>query len=111
MHTCTYAVDIRSEHDVENVYMETPSGGTGWRLIELRPVSEGQSLMSFIKSFLFLITLFQTLQILLQITLLLHLYQFLYPQTQKTSQSSQLITLHQHSWNGLCLSLTLLIHG
>ncbi|KAI4522224.1 DUF455-domain-containing protein [Schizophyllum commune Loenen D] len=40
MHTCTYAVDIRSEHDVENVYMETPSGGTGWRLIELRPVSE-----------------------------------------------------------------------
>ncbi|KAL1712849.1 hypothetical protein EV715DRAFT_212888 [Schizophyllum commune] len=41
MHTCTYAVDIRSEHDVENVYMETPSGGTGWRLIELRPVSEG----------------------------------------------------------------------
>ncbi|KAI5891505.1 DUF455-domain-containing protein [Schizophyllum commune H4-8] len=40
MHTCTYSIDIRTEGDVENVYMETPSGGTGWRLIELRPVSE-----------------------------------------------------------------------
>ncbi|KAL1672810.1 hypothetical protein EV122DRAFT_223943 [Schizophyllum commune] len=40
MHTCTYSIDVRKEGDAENVYMETPSGGTGWRLIELRPVSE-----------------------------------------------------------------------
>ncbi|KAL1731975.1 hypothetical protein EV714DRAFT_207836 [Schizophyllum commune] len=40
MHTCTYAIDVRTEDGTENVYMETPFGGTGWRLIELRPVSE-----------------------------------------------------------------------
>ncbi|KAL1743797.1 hypothetical protein HDZ31DRAFT_40074 [Schizophyllum fasciatum] len=40
MHTCTYAIDVRTEENVENVYMETPTGGTDWRLIELRPVSE-----------------------------------------------------------------------
>ncbi|KAF8659281.1 hypothetical protein AX16_001856 [Volvariella volvacea WC 439] len=38
---CTYAVDIRKEGaDGFVVYIETPEGGQGWRLVELRPVSE-----------------------------------------------------------------------
>ncbi|KAK7028392.1 DUF455-domain-containing protein [Favolaschia claudopus] len=40
--TCTYAVEVKTDpvDDVEKVYLETPSGGSNWRLIELRPVSE-----------------------------------------------------------------------
>ncbi|KAJ6502075.1 hypothetical protein C8R45DRAFT_608412 [Mycena sanguinolenta] len=40
--TCTYSVEVKSdpEDDVEKVYIETPAGGSNWRLIELRPVSE-----------------------------------------------------------------------
>ncbi len=41
LRACTYNVQLRSEdgHD-EVVYVEAPSGGTEWRLVELRPVSE-----------------------------------------------------------------------
>ncbi|KAJ7472036.1 hypothetical protein FB451DRAFT_1251725 [Mycena latifolia] len=39
---CTYSVEVKTdpEDDTEKVYIETPSGGNNWRLIELRPVSE-----------------------------------------------------------------------
>ncbi|KAI0310222.1 hypothetical protein OF83DRAFT_1026353, partial [Amylostereum chailletii] len=40
---CTYAVDVRpgaAEGDPDEVWVETPEGGKGWRLVELRPVSE-----------------------------------------------------------------------
>ncbi|KAF9483718.1 DUF455-domain-containing protein [Pholiota conissans] len=39
---CTYNVEVRVDDDdgLERVYMETPEGGSNWRLIELRPVSE-----------------------------------------------------------------------
>ncbi|TFK71034.1 DUF455-domain-containing protein [Pluteus cervinus] len=41
LRACTYDVQLRSEegHD-QVVYVETPSNGTEWRLVELRPVSE-----------------------------------------------------------------------
>jgi hypothetical protein len=35
---CTYAVEVK---DDGFVYVECPEGGTNWRLVELRPVSEG----------------------------------------------------------------------
>lgn len=39
---CTYTVEVRNDNNwVENVWVETPGGGTNWRLVELRPVSEG----------------------------------------------------------------------
>lgn len=39
---CTYATDIRkSEEGEEYIWIETPEEGTGWRLVEFRPVSEG----------------------------------------------------------------------
>lgn len=39
---CTYNVQLRvDDSGVENVWLETPDGGTNWRLVELRPVSEG----------------------------------------------------------------------
>ncbi|KAF7329156.1 DUF455-domain-containing protein [Mycena kentingensis (nom. inval.)] len=38
--TCTYAVEVKTEDNVEKVYVETPLDGTNWRLVELRPVSE-----------------------------------------------------------------------
>ena len=43
LRACTYAVQLRTdpESGVEKVYMETPEGGSHWRLVELRPVSEG----------------------------------------------------------------------
>jgi hypothetical protein len=43
LQACTYAVEIKTdpEDDVEKVYIETPRSGDNWRLIELRPVSEG----------------------------------------------------------------------
>ncbi|TRM66767.1 DUF455-domain-containing protein [Schizophyllum amplum] len=40
MQTCTYAIEVKAEGDVQKVYMETPLDGNGWRLVELRPVSE-----------------------------------------------------------------------
>ncbi|KAJ7074750.1 hypothetical protein C8F01DRAFT_1101684 [Mycena amicta] len=42
LQTCTYAVEVKTdpEDEVEKVYIETPSGGNNWRLVELRPVSE-----------------------------------------------------------------------
>ena len=42
LRACTYAVDVQSdENGVDKVYMETPEEGSGWRVVELRPVSEG----------------------------------------------------------------------
>jgi len=40
---CTYNVEVRTDFSdqVHKVYIETPTGGTNWRLVELRPVSEG----------------------------------------------------------------------
>ncbi|KAJ7725196.1 hypothetical protein B0H16DRAFT_284240 [Mycena metata] len=42
LRACTYSVEVKNdpEDDEEKVYIETPSGGNNWRLIELRPVSE-----------------------------------------------------------------------
>ncbi|KAJ6552065.1 hypothetical protein DFH09DRAFT_1167801 [Mycena vulgaris] len=42
LRACTYSVEVKTdpEDDTEKVYIETPSGGNNWRLIELRPVSE-----------------------------------------------------------------------
>lgn len=40
---CTYALDVRTEDEGEVVYVEAPEGGTNWRLVELRPVSEGMA--------------------------------------------------------------------
>ncbi|KAF7290702.1 DUF455-domain-containing protein [Mycena indigotica] len=42
LRTCTYAVEVKTdpEDDVEMVYVETPSGGNNWRLVDIRPVSE-----------------------------------------------------------------------
>ncbi|EKM53262.1 uncharacterized protein PHACADRAFT_259480 [Phanerochaete carnosa HHB-10118-sp] len=40
---CTYAVQVRpggSDPPEERVWVEAPEGGTNWRLVELRPVSE-----------------------------------------------------------------------
>ncbi len=41
MKACTYATDIRTEDGAEHIWVETPEGGSGWRLVEFRPVSEG----------------------------------------------------------------------
>ena len=44
---CTYAIDIRTNDDGEDVvYVEAPEGGTHWRLVELRPVSEGEDMFT-----------------------------------------------------------------
>ncbi|KAG7085550.1 hypothetical protein E1B28_003107 [Marasmius oreades] len=40
LRTCTYPVEVRVEDRVEKVYIEGPSDGSGWRVVELRPVSE-----------------------------------------------------------------------
>ncbi|KAF8907041.1 hypothetical protein CPB84DRAFT_1675095, partial [Gymnopilus junonius] len=39
---CTYDVEVKIDpaDGVETVFMQTPEGGTNWRLVELRPVSE-----------------------------------------------------------------------
>ncbi|KZT30075.1 DUF455-domain-containing protein [Neolentinus lepideus HHB14362 ss-1] len=39
---CTYNVQIRPDEDagLEKVWVQMPEGGTNWRLVELRPVSE-----------------------------------------------------------------------
>lgn len=40
---CTYATDVRkSDEGAEYIYVETPEGGSNWRLVEFRPVSEGE---------------------------------------------------------------------
>lgn len=43
LRACTYAVDVRSNptNGTNIVWVETPEGGSNWRLIELQPVSEG----------------------------------------------------------------------
>lgn len=40
---CTYAVDVRTDPSdgIDKVHIETPEHGRNWRLVELRPVSEG----------------------------------------------------------------------
>lgn len=48
---CTYAVEVREEGSGNKsggvVYIETPTGGHAWKLVELRPVSEGPSTILF----------------------------------------------------------------
>ncbi|KAJ3715331.1 hypothetical protein C8R42DRAFT_680685 [Lentinula raphanica] len=45
LRTCTYAVQIKTDPETseEQVWMEAPDGGKHWRVVELRPVSEGSS--------------------------------------------------------------------
>ena len=39
---CTYSVDVRTDNKgVATVWIEAPEKGTGWRLVEIQPVSEG----------------------------------------------------------------------
>ncbi|KAF9467573.1 hypothetical protein BDZ94DRAFT_1248447 [Collybia nuda] len=42
LRACTYAVEIKTDSTdgIDKVWVETPTGGTNWRLVELRPVSE-----------------------------------------------------------------------
>ncbi|KAJ7573648.1 hypothetical protein C8J56DRAFT_1065788 [Mycena floridula] len=40
LRACTYNVEVKQEDGTEHVFMEVPEGGTNWRLVELRPVSE-----------------------------------------------------------------------
>ncbi|KAF9267091.1 DUF455-domain-containing protein [Marasmius fiardii PR-910] len=40
LRTCTYQVEVHVEDGIEKVYIEGPSDGSGWRVVELRPVSE-----------------------------------------------------------------------
>ena len=49
LRACTYSVEVKTNSDTgkETVYMESPEGGTHWRLIELRPVSEGKFNITF----------------------------------------------------------------
>lgn len=41
---CTYDVEVKVDpkDGLEKVFMQTPEGGNNWRLVELRPVSEGR---------------------------------------------------------------------
>lgn len=43
LRACTYAVEVRTDpvDEVEKVWVEAPSEGRDWRLVECRPVSEG----------------------------------------------------------------------
>ena len=38
---CTYTISIKQDEGGDVVYVEAPTGGTNWRIVELRPVSEG----------------------------------------------------------------------
>jgi hypothetical protein len=40
---CTYSVEVKLDPNdgLEKVFMEMPEGGINWRVVELRPVSEG----------------------------------------------------------------------
>ncbi|KAG5730343.1 hypothetical protein E4T56_gene11719 [Termitomyces sp. T112] len=42
LRACTYAVEVKTDlsDGIDKVWVETPAGGTGWQLVELRPVSE-----------------------------------------------------------------------
>ncbi|KAG6821268.1 hypothetical protein H0H93_002378 [Arthromyces matolae] len=42
LRACTYSVEVITDPSdgIDKVWIETPSNGTGWRLVELRPVSE-----------------------------------------------------------------------
>ncbi|PPQ68909.1 hypothetical protein CVT26_001846 [Gymnopilus dilepis] len=42
LRACTYDVQVKSDptDGLETVFMQAPEGGTDWRLVELRPVSE-----------------------------------------------------------------------
>ncbi|CDO69732.1 hypothetical protein BN946_scf184697.g4 [Trametes cinnabarina] len=40
LRACTYATDIRRVDEAEYIFVETPSAGCNWRLVEFRPVSE-----------------------------------------------------------------------
>lgn len=42
---CTYKVEVRTDlsNGEDTVWVEAPEKGSGWRLIELQPVSEGQA--------------------------------------------------------------------
>ena len=67
LRACTYSVEIRNDPEVglEKVFMEPPAGGSNWRVVELRPVSEGIShSLSHFKVLLYLLYLRQNLQIL-----------------------------------------------
>jgi hypothetical protein len=42
---CTYKLELRrGDEGQEVLWVETPTHGTVWRLVELRPVSEGAQL-------------------------------------------------------------------
>jgi hypothetical protein len=42
LRACTYRLELREADDgSQNVWVESPEGGTQWRVVELRPVSEG----------------------------------------------------------------------
>jgi len=43
LRACTYDIEVKNDpaDGVDKVYIETPTDGHGWRLVELRPVSEG----------------------------------------------------------------------
>ena len=51
LRACTYSVEIKNdpEDGLEKVFMEPPVGGSNWRLVELRPVSEGISYLLSLK--------------------------------------------------------------
>ena len=45
LNTCTYKVEVRSECEGDEfVWIEPPEDGTGWKLVEFRPMSEGITL-------------------------------------------------------------------
>jgi hypothetical protein len=44
MRACTFTVETRMDSEgQETVWLETPEQDSGWRLVEMRPVSEGAS--------------------------------------------------------------------
>lgn len=44
LHACVYEVSVREPESggEAEVWLEVPQGGTGWQLVNLRPVSEGK---------------------------------------------------------------------
>lgn len=45
---CTYSVEVKTDalDGIDKVFIETPDGTLNWRLVELRPVSEGSRIRS-----------------------------------------------------------------
>lgn len=45
LRACVYKVEVRKSlsEDIETVWVETPDETKSWRLVEFRPVSEGDS--------------------------------------------------------------------